>query len=111
MSDDLTRAVLVVVGVLVAVPVVMMVLFMPFGMMGGGGAWHDGMMWGSGWSGGMAIAWLVTVLLLAGGGYLLYSRSDSTDKAIEELRVAYARGDISEEEFEKRRENLKREED
>jgi putative membrane protein len=33
-----------------------------------------------------------------------------TDPALEELRMAYARGDLSEEEFEERRERLRQEE-
>lgn len=86
------------------------------GMMGG--TW-GGHMWGGG--GGLTgWAFLLVVLLrlallaaLVVGGYLLYRglvRSDSTDAALEELRLAYARGDLSDEEFEQRRERLEREE-
>ncbi len=56
---------------------------------------------------------LLAVLIL---GYLLYkdknkqlSLGQETDDALEELRIAYARGDLSDEEFEKRRDRLERE--
>ncbi|AUX09513.1 hypothetical protein AArcSl_1887 [Halalkaliarchaeum desulfuricum] len=83
------------------------------GMWGGGHMW-DGLMWnGAGASWMWLVVWLVPLLILLGVGYLLYrafTRSDSeeTDTALEELRIAYARGDLSEEEFEKRRERLQR---
>ena len=49
---------------------------------------------------------------LVGGAYLLYqaitgSESDS-DQALEELRLAYARGELTDEEYEQRREALER---
>ena len=89
------------------------------GMMGG----YGGMMGGYGGLGTVGttgsvvalIGQLGFLLLLVGGGYLLYralSRSNSasqfgtTDTAMEELRLAYARGDLSEEEFETRRVRL-----
>jgi putative membrane protein len=56
---------------------------------------------------------LVLALLLAGGYLLLRSvggeREDERDPALEELRRAYARGDLTDEEFEHRRERLGRE--
>lgn len=110
----LVTAVLVLLGVLLVLPV----LFMGFGMSMGG-------MWGSGtgmWGGGTVSGWMLAVgvvtqlLLLAvlvGGGYLLYrslvGSTDDTDRAMAELREAYARGDLTDEEFESRRERLKRE--
>jgi putative membrane protein len=74
------------------------------GMMGGYGTYGGSGLWGL----GMALIWIV---VLIGGGYLLYrwlagSRSVVSDPALEELRLAYARGDISEEEYEERRSKL-----
>jgi len=49
-----------------------------------------------------------------GGGYLVFRRMSETqtsqDPAMEELRTAYARGDLTDEEFEARRERLERSE-
>jgi len=123
----LVTIVLVLVGALVVLPT----LFMGFGMMGTGpmgGMGHDGM-WGSG--GGVPGWWPLVGLLLqlaflaavVGLGYLLYRavagsetdtatevRSGATagDPAIEELRLAYARGEFDEDEYERRRERLQR---
>ncbi|MFD1565187.1 SHOCT domain-containing protein [Haloarchaeobius amylolyticus] len=107
---------LIAIGVLVLLPTV----FMGFGMMGFGPMM--GGMWGHGtWGGGTAPGWLplVGVLMqllfvaaIIGAGYLLYrtiagSDGDS-DRALEELRLAYARGEVSDEEYEQRREALER---
>jgi putative membrane protein len=72
------------------------------------------------WGGGAAPGWLflvgvaVPLLFLAvvvGAGYLLYraatGRSDEDD-AVAALRLAYARGDVDDDEFERRREVLER---
>lgn len=86
------------------------------GMMGG----YGGMMGGYGSVGTVGTAGTIValvgqlgfLLLLVGGAYLLYrafvgagsgSQFGTTDTAMEELRLAYARGDLSEEEFETRR--------
>ncbi|QIO24875.1 SHOCT domain-containing protein [Haloarcula sp. JP-L23] len=114
-SDGLLRIVLIVLAVIVLFPLLMMVFAMP--MMGMMGWW-----WGGGMAGGLSPLWgigmmLVWLIVLVGIGYLLYrglvggvGSSLTGDKALEELRVAYARGDLSEEEFEERRANLRREE-
>jgi len=80
------------------------------GGMGGGGMW-GGSQTGSGW-------WLLagllgrvlTLLVLVGVGYFVYraltESDDGTDEALEELRLAYARGDLSDEEYERRRKTL-----
>lgn len=106
-TDDTLRIVLIVLAVLVFAPMLMMVFAFP--MMG---MWGSGMMGGSGgtgvsplWSIVMMLVWL---LVLVGGGYLVYrslsgSGSIGSDPALEELRLAYARGEISEEEYEQRR--------
>jgi len=123
----LVTIVLLVLGALVVLPA----LFMGFGMMGTGpmgGMGHDGM-WGSGGSGPgwwplagllMQLAFLAAVV---GLGYLLYravagagtgagaetgAGAATGDPAIEELRLAYARGDLDEEEYERRRDRLRR---
>jgi putative membrane protein len=57
---------------------------------------------------------LISLLILLGGGYLVFRRMSETQAsrnlAIEELRTAYARGDLTDEEFEARRERLERSE-
>lgn len=55
---------------------------------------------------------LLFLAALVGGGYLLFqvvATADRVDPALEELRLAYARGDLSDEEYETRRETLERE--
>jgi len=111
-SDGLLRIVLIVLAVIVLFPLLMMVFAMP--MMG----WW----WGGGMTGGFSPLWgigmmLVWLVVLVGIGYLLYrglvggvGSSLTSDRALEELRVAYARGDLSDEEFEERRAKLNREE-
>ena len=108
--------VLIVIGALIVLPMI----FMGFGMMGFGPMM--GGMWGHGvWGGGTVPGWmpLVAVLMqllfvaaIIGVGYLLYravtGSSDGSDQALEEVRLAYARGELSDEEYEQRREALKR---
>ncbi|WP_435102614.1 SHOCT domain-containing protein [Halarchaeum sp. P4] len=111
---DLFRLVILVVGVIVLAPLLMMVFMMPMmGMMGWW--WSDGMMGGmsSFWGLVMMLFWLV---ILAGIGYVLYRAVAGSDRAagrvdpaLEELRLAYARGELTQEEFEERREQLRRE--
>lgn len=116
-NDELGRLVLLVVGLLVLLPFVMMVLMVPFVWFGGGfDGMHHGM--GSGAGGAwIALLWLFALAFVVVVGYLLYraSRSldvapaageDEEDPAMAELRMAYARGDLSDEEFERRRERL-----
>lgn len=66
------------------------------------------------WGFGVIFVWLVVLFAI---GYLVYRSSGVgkkpggvSDPALQELRLAYARGDISEEEFEERRSRLQREE-
>ncbi|WP_380678549.1 SHOCT domain-containing protein [Salinigranum sp. GCM10025319] len=113
----LVTIVLVALGVLVVLPL----LFMGGGMMGYMGPGMMGGMWGGTWGDGGAIpGWLYVVgivmrlLFLAvvvGGGYLVYrlvvDRADEDD-ALAELRLAYARGDLDDDEYERRREVLDR---
>lgn len=118
-NSDETRLVtllLVIIGAVFIVPL----FFMGFGMMGFGpmmGGMWGGHMWGDGtMPGWMFIVGIVMQLLflaaLVGGGYLIYravtgAASDS-DQALEELRLAYARGELTDEEYEQRREALER---
>lgn len=115
----LLAAVLVLLAVLLVVPT----LFVGFGMMGFGPMMGTGGMWGGGmmWGDGSVPAWvplfgavmqLLFLLLLVGLGYLVYRAvagpAGASDRALEELRLAYARGDLSDEEYETRREALER---
>lgn len=117
-NTDNTRLVTIVLAIVGAI-VIFPILFMSLGMMGG--MWGGGM-WGSGmWAEGTVPGWVFVVgivmriLFLAaliGGGYLVYravtgSESDS-DQALEELRLAYARGELTDDEYEQRREALER---
>ncbi|SEH64578.1 putative membrane protein [Halopenitus malekzadehii] len=122
-TDDtpLVPLVLILIGVVLIAPV----FLMGFGMMGFGsmmgGMWGGGM-WGGGmWGDGTSAGWTVLVgvamqllflAVLVGGGYLVYrttaGRDDDSDRAIEELRLAYARGDLTDDEYEQRRAALDR---
>jgi putative membrane protein len=113
-SGGLVRVAVVVLGILVLFPVLMMALAVP--TMGLMGWWGDGMVGGFSplWGLVMMLVWLVVLL---GIGYLLYlglvgglRDTSETDPALEELRLAYARGDLSDEDFEERRSHLQREE-
>lgn len=106
-TDGLIVFVLVALAALLLLPA----LFMGFGMMGGawGGMWGVDTVprWGFvGWS-------LVPLLLFAvlfGGAYLLYrglSQTSDADPAVAALRRAYARGDVSDEEFQRRLDQLR----
>jgi putative membrane protein len=115
-TDDtrLAAMLLVIIGALLVLPM----FFMGFGMMGtgpmmggtwGGGMWSDGTM--PGWMFVVGIAMqLLFLAALVGGGYLVYravaGRDDDSDPALEELRLAYARGELTDEEYEQRREAL-----
>lgn len=110
---------LILLGLLIVVPMLGVGLMGPAHMGGGmwgGGMWGDGM-WGSGgaipvWAFLFAVVSQLAFLgLLAIGAYLLYRAVTGTrsDPALEELRLAYARGELTDEEFEQRRDALERE--
>ncbi|MCQ4334219.1 SHOCT domain-containing protein [Natronomonas sp. F2-12] len=114
-NDALTRTLLIIIAVIVLLPALLMAVMMP--MMGMWGWGHmDGGMWGTTGGTGMWLGmWLVVLLVIGGIGYFAYtgvrnSAAAGADPAIEELRASYARGDLSDEEFEQRRERLRREE-
>lgn len=113
-SDGFLWIVLVVLAILILFPLLMMVFALP--MMGMMGWWWGNGVMGGGlsplWGFGMMLVWL---LVLVGIGYFLYREligrvetDRATDPALEELRLAYARGDFTEDEYEERRQNLKR---
>ena len=112
-SNDTLRIVLVVLAVLVGAPILLVAVTFPMmGMWGGGMMGSYGGMGGFGvspiWGIAVSLVWLV---VLVGGGYLVYrwatgAGSIGTDPAMEELRLAYARGDVTEEEYEARRSKL-----
>lgn len=108
---DPTTIVLLILGALIILP--LLAMGMGFGEMMG----YGGMMGGYGTAGGwwplVGIAVRIGfLLLLLGGGYLVFRRvtesQSSGDPAMEELRLAYARGDLTEEEFQARRAELER---
>lgn len=101
---DLTTVLLIGLGILILSPMLMMGFAMPMmgGMHGYGGQGTFGLV--------SLLVPLAVLLVVLGTGYLLVRRvtdsTDSRDPALEELRTAYARGDLSDEEFETRREKL-----
>ena len=110
---DTTTILLIVLGAFILLPLLTM------GMGFGGMMGYGGMMGQYGTTGGWwpLIGMLVPViflLALLGGGYLIFRRMSETqtshNPAMEELRLAYARGDLTDEEFEARREKLERSE-
>ncbi|WP_396611406.1 SHOCT domain-containing protein [Haloferax sp. S1W] len=86
------------------------------GPMGWGGGWmHDTWMHGGTstavpwWMWGMGlVGQLLVLVVLVGVGVLAYRAltGGGSDDALDELRRAYARGDIDDEEFDRRRERL-----
>jgi putative membrane protein len=115
-SDGLLRIIVIVIGGILLLPLLMMLFMMPMmGMMGWwwtGGGPSAGVGFSPMWGIGMMLLFLVVLL---GIGYFLYRAVtrgvlSGNDSALEELRIAYARGDLSQEEFEQRREDLQRSE-
>jgi len=119
--DDWLKAVLALGVLFVAVPVLVMLFFVPmmgYGGMGGayggmgGGMYGGGGMGGSGMYGGGMAGWiglLVPLGILLVLGYVVYrafGAAEHGDAAVDELRAAYARGDLTTEEYEERRERL-----
>ncbi|GGN18320.1 SHOCT domain-containing protein [Halarchaeum nitratireducens] len=97
--DDWLKAVLALGVLFVAAPVLAMLLFVP--VMGGGGMYGGGM---GGWIGLLVPFGILPVL-----GYAVYrafGTAERGDAALDELRAAYARGDLTTEEYEERRERL-----
>jgi len=108
---DTTTIVLLIFGAIILLPL----LTMGFGgMMGYGGIMGYGGTTSGWWPFVGMLVPLIFLLILLGGGYLVFQRMSETqtsrDPAMEELRTAYARGDLTDEEFEARRERLERSE-
>ena len=108
---DTTTIVLLILGAIILLPLLTM------GMGFGGMMGYGGMMGQYGGTGGWwplvgMLVPLIFLLILLGGGYLVFRRMSETqtsrNPAMEELRTAYARGDLTDEEFESRREKLER---
>lgn len=112
--------------VLLLLAAVILLPFLTMGMgFGGtmGGPMGGPMMGGGMWDGGTAPGWwllvgllgrVLTLLVVVGVGYLIYraltESGGDADEAMAELRLAYARGDLSDEEYERRRQMLERDE-
>ena len=110
---DTTTVVLLIVTAVIVLPLLTM------GMGFGGMMGYGGMMGGYGTTSGWwplvgMLVQLVFLLVLLGGGYVLFRRTTDSQSArnpaMEELRTAYARGELSDEEFETRRDRLERSE-
>lgn len=109
-SDDVLRLIVLVVAILLLAPIVLMVFVAPMMGMHGWG-WTDSTGTGQGWILARLFPLVVVILI----GYLVYraaagASARADDAAMEELRIAYARGEITDEEFEERRRRLQREE-
>ncbi|WP_336037978.1 SHOCT domain-containing protein [Halobacterium yunchengense] len=113
-DSDLLRVVVVLLAAFVLLPALAMALFVPMaGTMGWMSGGHVGAARSPLWL-AMPLFWVVLVAAL---GYLAYravagggsDRGEDRDPALEELRSAYARGDITDEEYERRRERLREE--
>jgi putative membrane protein len=105
-SNETNLATILLVGL--AILVLGSTLMMGFAMPMLGGMYGYGGMDGLGIIG--VLVQLAFLLVVLGGGYLLVRRvtdhTASHDGAMDGLRTAYARGDLSDEEFETRREKL-----
>lgn len=109
LNDTAVRTAILVVVLLVAVPLLAMLLMMPMMAAGGWGMHPTGHGPAAGW------AWfpmlVIPLLILAGLGYLGYrvviQDADTTPRSpLADLRAAYARGDLTEAQFEQRRDRL-----
>jgi putative membrane protein len=114
-DDPLLRTLLVILVAIVLFSLLTVAFAVPMmGMWGGSHMWNGGMWGGTGVPWVWPLMWLIFLAIISGIGYLLYRAlkrppGERTDPALEELRAAYARGELSDEEFEKRRERLQRE--
>ena len=105
--------------IVIALVALALIVFLPMLFMGGGMMGYRSPMMG--WMYGTTTpSWmlvvgvlgqLLMVALVAGLGYLGYKALTGTqsDTAIEELRTAYARGDIDDDEFDRRKARQERE--
>ena len=111
----LVTLVLAALALLVLLPLLFMgggmMGYMGFGpMMGTGGMWGDGSV-APGWLFVVsAVMQLLFLAVVVGGVYLVYRAvtDGGEDDALAELRLAYARGDLDDDEYERRRDVLER---
>ncbi|MFB6082169.1 MAG: SHOCT domain-containing protein [Halanaeroarchaeum sp.] len=103
-TDDAVKLIVAVLAVVILLPFLAMGLFMTGGMVMGPGTYGMG---GLAWV--FAILPLLILGLFAWLVYRLVLGTDRRDPALRELREAYARGDITTDEFEERKERLGRE--
>ncbi len=108
-SSDLVRHLVLIVALVILMALLVLVLGWP-----AMGVWSGHHMWGSAGTSWLLV-WLVGILLLIGGLYIVVrlhrqSVGGDEDQAMEALRLAYAQGEFSYEEFEERRERLEQEE-
>ena len=101
--DDTAKLLIGLLALIVLFPVFVMALVMPFGAMMMGTSYG---VYPGGWSALFAIVPFVLVLLIGWMAYRFLSGEHVEDPAVEELREAYARGDLTSEEFEERLERL-----
>ena len=109
--DQTAKTILIVVAVVLGVLLVVP-SFAGVGMMGAmGPAMMGG--WGRGWGGGMGGLGSLLFLALVGGGVYLVVRAvggspgaQGGETALDILKRRYARGEISKEEFEEKRQEL-----
>lgn len=108
-NRDLLWIVVGIIILLVVLPMIMVAFVWPMS-----GMWDGGHMWdgdGTGWA--ALMAWIIIMAILIGAIILLVrafrpEQESKTDPAIEALRLAFARGELSEEEYTDRRERLER---
>lgn len=118
LSGTLGRGLLLVLAVVIFVPLLLMLVTMPMmGMMGAGTMTGTGMTeagtmtgtgMGGGWGFGIMFVFITAILAIAYLGYRLVKKSAllTEDPALQELRVEFAHGELTEEEFEDRYEKL-----
>ncbi|MFD1514384.1 SHOCT domain-containing protein [Halomarina rubra] len=109
-TDASTLLLLLLVAVL-GLPMLWMTLMGAGGMMGYGGMMYGNSVGSGWWIVGVALQFLFLLLVLGGSYFVvrrLFGQTESEDSALEELRRAYARGDLSDEEYETRKDRLER---
>lgn len=103
----LIRLIIIVIAIVLITPILLMMLMMPMMLVMGG----------MGGNGTMTLTPMRSLIMMLGGfvvllaiGYVLYralhDSLDRKDPALEELRTAYARGELTQEEFEQRKKDL-----
>jgi len=110
---DITTIVLLILGAIIVLPLLTMGTGFG-GMMGYGGMMGEYGTAGGWWPLVGMLVQLAFLLVVLGGGYVVFRRlmesQSAQDPAMDELRTAYARGDLTDDEFEERRTKLERSE-